>query len=93
MSKVFYLDDVAHWISHYTQDKQPEELRSVVAHTYCHLVRCFQRGNALMYEGAPTCFVCIVKHDLFRNAEKTMRDAGGLERFHKLVYGDHGIPA
>lgn len=93
MSTVFISDGVAHWVSHTVRDNQPEDLVKVVAHTYCFLVRAFQRGNVLLQTGAPTCLLCVVKHDVFRNAERVMRDAGGLERFHRMHYGEHGVPA
>lgn len=96
MSTVFELEGVVHWVSHTVRDDQPDDLVKVVAHTYCFMMRVFQRGNVLLFDGAPTCLFCTVKHDVFRAAEATMRAAGGdggLERFYRMVYGENGVPA
>lgn len=93
MSTVFDIDGMKHWVSHVVRDDQPADLVKVVAHTYCRLVRIFQRGNALLEEDAPTCFVCIDRQRIFAQAEQVMRDADnahGLERFHHMFYGDDG---
>lgn len=93
MSTVFDCDGVKHWVSHTVRDEYPADLVLVIAHTYCYTIRRFQRGNVLLEDGAPTCLTCIHKHDVFRRAEKVMRDAGGLERFHRMHYGEYGEPA
>lgn len=95
MSTVFDLDGVKHWVSHTVRDDQPDDLVKVVAHTHCRLVRNFQRGNVLLEDDAPTCLVCIAKHDLFRKAEQVAMGAGGntLEWLRWMQYGENGVPA